>query len=121
MTRCGAPLRPPNTRYMRATGGGRALFWRTYSSESAAVRRTPTGVAGLLLLYAGRLDEAREKLTAIRQRAIDRGDESDLAFFLCWLAWLETLAGHLDAAQMYADEAALAATLTNSKSMLSFA
>jgi DNA-binding CsgD family transcriptional regulator len=108
---------------------GRGIDWdvvqRSLALEEperlAPLQRTPTGVAGLLLLYAGRLDDAREKLQAIRQRAIDRGDESDLAFFLCWLAWLETLAGHLDAAQTYADEAALAATLTNSKSMLSFA
>jgi DNA-binding CsgD family transcriptional regulator len=87
----------------------------------APLQRTPTGVAGMLLLYAGRLDEARDKLKVVQQRAIDRADESDLAFILCWLAWLETLAGRLDAARAYADEAALTATLTNSKSMLAFA
>ena len=109
--------------------GGRGIDWAAVEESLvledperlAPLQRTPTGVAGLLLLYAGRLDEAREKLNAIRQHAIDRGDESDLAFFLCWLAWLETLAGHLDAARAYADEAALVATLTNGKSMLCFA
>jgi DNA-binding CsgD family transcriptional regulator len=78
-------------------------------------------VAGLLLLFAGRLDEARERLVFVRQRAIDAGDESDLAFFLCWLAWLEVQAGNLAMARAYADEAALVASVTGSKSMRAFA
>jgi DNA-binding CsgD family transcriptional regulator len=87
----------------------------------APLQRTPTGVAGMLLLCAGRLDEAREKLTAVRQRALDRADESDLAYFVGWLAWLETLAGRFAVAQEYADEAVLVATLTDSKSLLTSA
>jgi hypothetical protein len=33
------------------------------------------------------------------QRATEHGDESDTAYFLCWLAWLETQAGDPEAAQ----------------------
>jgi DNA-binding CsgD family transcriptional regulator len=108
---------------------GRGIDWAAVEASLALedpdrlapLQRTPTGVAGMLLLCAGRLDEARDKLKAIRQRAIDRADESDLAYFVCWLAWLETLAGYFEAAQAYADEAVLVATLSNSKSLLTFA
>jgi DNA-binding CsgD family transcriptional regulator len=108
---------------------GRGIDWTAVEQSLALedpdrlapLQRTPTGVAGILLLAAGRLEEARVKLEAIRQRAIDRADESDLAYFVGWLAWLETLAGDFDAARAYADEAALVATLTNSKSVLTSA
>jgi DNA-binding CsgD family transcriptional regulator len=108
---------------------GRGIDWSAVEESLALedpdrlapLQRTPTGVAGMLLLCAGRLDEAREKLQAVRQRAIDRADESDLAYFMCWLAWLETLSGHFESAQAYADEAALVATLNNSKSLLTSA
>ena len=36
---------------------------------------------------------------------MDAGDESELALVAVWLAWLETLAGDLAAAAVYADEA----------------
>src|SRR5205823_1833205 len=84
-------------------------------------QRTPGGIQGLLLLFDGRLVEARDRLELVCQRATERGDESDTAYFLCWLAWLETQAGDLPAAQARADQALLVATLTDSTSIRAFA
>ena len=70
--------------------------------------------------FPGRLTEARERLLAVRQRAIERGDESDLSFFLCWLAWLEMQAGNLQTAQAHAEEAALVADADRRKVMRAF-
>jgi DNA-binding CsgD family transcriptional regulator len=77
----------------------------------------PSLLAALLLLYVGRHSEARERLTAIWTTASERGDESDLAFILVWLGWLETRSGNLGAAAALAEEAASVATLTGSESM----
>ena len=75
----------------------------------------PSSVSACLKLHVGRLAEAREELTAQRAAAIDSGDESDLAYVLFWLAWLETLSGDLDAAAAYAEDAAVQAALAGSR------
>jgi DNA-binding CsgD family transcriptional regulator len=89
--------------------------------RTVPLQRTPRGIQGLLLFFDGRFVEARERLELVCQRATERGDESDTAYFLCWLAWLETLAGDLRAAHARADQALLAATLTDSISIRAFA
>jgi DNA-binding CsgD family transcriptional regulator len=76
--------------------------------------RMPSTIHGLLLLLDGRLVEARERLEFVYRRATERGDESDTAYILSWLAWLETQAGNLPAARARADEALLLATSTGS-------
>lgn len=108
---------------------GRGLSWDRLEQALALedtgrvipLQRTPSAVSAQLLLYAGRLSEARHRLTAVRQRAIDRGDESDLSYFLSLLAWLETQAGNLVAAEAFAEDATFVASLTGGKSMLPFA
>ena len=76
----------------------------------------PSTVAGLLELYVGRFSEARARLRAVWTAAAERGDESDLAFVILWLAWLETRAGDFDAADELGDECASVARLTGSES-----
>ena len=83
-------------------------------------RRART-LAALLLLYVGRHEEARRSLRTLCAAARERGDESNLAFVLIWLSWLETRSGNFDAAGALADEAATAATLTGSHSMHAWA
>jgi DNA-binding CsgD family transcriptional regulator len=80
------------------------------------VRRAGT-LAAFLQLYVGRHAEARERLHAIWAHASDRGDESDLAFVLLWLSWLETRSGELDTAARVGEEAISLATLTGTPSM----
>ncbi len=75
----------------------------------------PSAIAACLKLWTGRLEEAREELTALRLAAADSGDDSDLAYFLTWLAWLETQSGNFAAAAAFADEAAVEATLAGSE------
>jgi DNA-binding CsgD family transcriptional regulator len=78
--------------------------------------RHPTTVAAMLLLYVGRHAEARERLAAVRTAAGERGDESDLAFVLLWVSWLETRSGNLAAAAAAAEEGDALAALTGSRS-----
>ena len=62
-------------------------------------------LAAQLELSVADLAAARARLTALRGALVDAGDESELALVAVWLAWLETLAGDLAAAAVYADEA----------------
>ena len=75
----------------------------------------PSSIAACLKLWTGRYDEARAELTALRRSAGESGDESDLAYLLCWLAALEIAAGDLDAAGALADEAEVHAALAGSE------
>jgi DNA-binding CsgD family transcriptional regulator len=77
----------------------------------------PSTVAAILLLYVGRHAEARERLGMVWTKASDRGDESDVAFIVLWLSWLETRSGNFAAAQALAEEAVSLAALTGSESM----
>jgi DNA-binding CsgD family transcriptional regulator len=81
----------------------------------------PSTLAAFLLLYVGRHAEARRRLQAVCAGARERGDESDLAFLLLWLSWLETRSGDLARAGELADEAASIAVLTGSPSMHAWA
>ena len=81
----------------------------------------PGTIAALLLLYLGDHAQARERLAAIRAAAGERGEESDLAFVVLWLSWLETRSGDLVAALAAAEEAASVAALTGRQSTYSWA
>lgn len=81
----------------------------------------PSAIAALLLLYAGRHDEARRGLTALCAAARAAGDESNLAFIVLWMSWLETRSGAFPAAAALAEEAASLATLTGSPAMHAWA
>ena len=80
----------------------------------------PGMVAAALMLYVGR-SEARERLLAVRDAMVERGDESDLAFVCHWLCWLERRCGNFSAAAAWAEEAAELAESTGSQSMYAWA
>lgn len=85
-------------------------------AQVIAVQLRPSAIAGSLMLHVGRLSDARECLTALRLRLAGSGDESDLAFILSWLAWLETLSGQFEVAAELVGEASFHAALTGSDS-----
>jgi DNA-binding CsgD family transcriptional regulator len=87
------------------------------AADLVPLQGRPTTIAALLLLYLGEHDEARRRLRALSTAASDSGDESDLAFILLWLSWLETRSGDFTTAVTLAEEAASLATLTGSRSM----
>jgi DNA-binding CsgD family transcriptional regulator len=94
----------------------RALQLEDRSALVSLLRRPSTRVA-CLLACLGRHLEGREALTSLCEEARERGDESDLAFALLWISWLETRAGRLATAAAYADEAVSLAALTGARSM----
>jgi DNA-binding CsgD family transcriptional regulator len=104
---------------------GRGVDWEVAERAVAVEDRTrfvplqwrPHFIHALLVLYVGRLSEARELLLAARTAALERGEESDLGFLGLWLSWLETLAGNFDAALAHADDAVLLSSLTGSPLM----
>jgi DNA-binding CsgD family transcriptional regulator len=77
----------------------------------------PSVVDAYLQNFHGRHAEARERMAALRNRAVETGDESDLAFLQLWSSWLETRCGNYDKAIELADEATRTARLTGSRSM----
>ncbi|MEX2546455.1 MAG: AAA family ATPase [Chloroflexota bacterium] len=68
---------------------------------------SPREILGLRLMYADRLDEARELLEASYVTAGELGDELDRAALLIHLAQLESRAGRLADADRYARECAV--------------
>ena len=78
--------------------------------RQTTIEMRPTLIAAHLMLYEGRLERSRDLFLALRQRVIDRGEESDLPFPSSYLVWGETMRGDLAAARRYADEALASAT-----------
>jgi len=70
------------------------------------------GRLGLRLMYADRLDEARELLEASYETAVEIGDEIDRGSLLIHLAQLECRAGRLDMADQHARECAISRAQT---------
>lgn len=81
----------------------------------------PSTIAALLHAYAGSAREARQRLRAVWTGAIERGDESDIAFILILLGWHETRCANLEEAARLAEQAAALAALTGSDSLLAWA
>ena len=108
---------------------GRGVDWprveRAVALEDAStltpLERSPTTIHAFLLLYTGQHEEARQRLLAFSADARARGDESDLAFVLLWMSWLEARAGDLGTAAGLAREATALAILTGSTSMHAWA
>jgi len=104
---------------------GRGVSWgkvrRSLALENRGVVMPllwhPSSIAAILLLYVGQHAEARERLAEVWTEALDRGDESDLAFIGLWRSWLETRSGNFAAALALADEAVSLASLTGSEAM----
>jgi len=85
--------------------------------RQTSVEMRPSLIAGCLMLYEGRLERACELLTSLRQRILDRGEESDLPYVSGCLSWAECWRGNLAAAMAYADEGLQAASRAGMDSM----
>jgi DNA-binding CsgD family transcriptional regulator len=104
---------------------GRGVSWDKMRRSLALEDRSaivplmlnPSTIYATLLLYIGRHSEARERLTDVWTEALDRGDESDLAFIGLWRSWLETRSGNFAAALTLAEDAISLASLTGSESV----
>jgi DNA-binding CsgD family transcriptional regulator len=77
----------------------------------------PTLLGGCCLLFVGRLAEARVHFLALRERLLERGQDSELPGAGIYLAWIECLRGDLVAAHGYAREAHEAAIGVGSNSL----
>jgi DNA-binding CsgD family transcriptional regulator len=64
----------------------------------------PSLIAGFLMLYEGRLERSIHVLGRLRERILERGQESDLPFLLSTLAWAESWQGSLQAAAAHCGE-----------------
>lgn len=63
----------------------------------------PIMIAGLLWMWTGRLDEAREALYSLRRACLERGQESDLMFVAFHTVMLECWRGDLSSAAWLAN------------------
>lgn len=81
----------------------------------------PSLNAAHLFEWTCQLDRARDLLEALRDRILERGEESDLPYVLVHLAACELFAGKLEAGERYADQALEAAELVESELMRGFA
>jgi DNA-binding CsgD family transcriptional regulator len=81
------------------------------------VASRPTLWAGCCLLLVGRVAEARVHFLALRQRLLERGQDSELPGVGIYLAWIECLGGDLVAAHGYAREGYEAAVGVGSDSL----
>jgi DNA-binding CsgD family transcriptional regulator len=88
----------------------RALELEDPAAE-CAIELRPTLMAGFLALYSGDFDRARTLLYPLRDRLLERGEDTDLPLLSMHLAWLECWAGRLDAARTLAAEARQTAAL----------
>jgi DNA-binding CsgD family transcriptional regulator len=77
----------------------------------------PTLLGGCCLLFVGRLAEARVQFLALRERLLERGQDSELPDASVYLAWIECLGGDLVSADAYAREADEAAMGVGSDSL----
>jgi DNA-binding CsgD family transcriptional regulator len=86
-----------------------SMYWR------------PSAVFALLELWTGDMARAREHLNAVRARTGEHGDESDLAYVLLWLSWLEVKSGNFALAGTLAEEMWSSAGLSGSRSLQAYA
>lgn len=80
----------------------------------------PSLIAGLIMLYLGRLEHAIELLERLRQRVLDRGDESSLPVTSGTLTWACCLRGDVDLGAAYAGEALECATRIDSEPLVCY-
>ena len=65
----------------------------------------PSLIAGCLALFEGRLQRCDRLLLPLRERILERGEDSDLVLASCYLIWSATWQGDLARAEDYAAEA----------------
>jgi DNA-binding CsgD family transcriptional regulator len=93
----------------------RALALEDPDRQVVVVSR-PTFLAGNCMLSVGRLAEARAHFLVLRERLLERGQDTELPGAGTYLAWIECLRGDLAAADGYAREAHEAAVGVGSDS-----
>jgi DNA-binding CsgD family transcriptional regulator len=85
------------------------------------VQMRPVWNAALIYAHAGRLDRAEALLTGLRDRVLQRGEESDLPYVLAQLGAIRVFAGDPEEAGRRADAAINAAALVDSEVMRGYA
>jgi ATP/maltotriose-dependent transcriptional regulator MalT len=88
--------------------------------RQSLMQMRPSLIAGVVLAYSDQLARARQLLSALRERTIERGEESDLPFLAAVLAMVERLRGDLRAAAGFAEEGYEIACQLGSKTMQTF-
>ena len=79
----------------------------------------PAFLAGAILKWSDRLDEARRCFAGCYRRTLDRGDDASLPYLLAHFSELECWAGNWDAAAEYAREGCTVASESHQQAMLS--
>ncbi|WP_162606541.1 helix-turn-helix transcriptional regulator [Jiangella asiatica] len=96
------------TRYLSGDGLDESARLRALDleqpEESVPVMLRPSLISALLLAWSGRLDEGRAALRSVRQRCLERGEESDVVHSAFHLGIIECWAGDLSAARLVADD-----------------
>lgn len=77
----------------------------------------PSLVAGCLALFEGHLERCDRLLRPLRERTLERGEESDLVINSCYLIWSASWRGDLVRAEGYAAEAIEIAARIESNSL----
>lgn len=112
-------------RFLTGQGMDEAQILRARRLDEPARLRAwqyaPAFVHGSMLLYLGRLDEARSTLEQLHRQTLDRGEESPIPFSCYWLAWTCLWSGDFPAARRYADEALQTAALLDDAAALGIA
>jgi DNA-binding CsgD family transcriptional regulator len=97
-------------RFLAGLGVDDALLARALELEdpesSSAVMVRPSLISALLSAWTGRLDEARDRLVALRRQAIERGAESDLMFMAFHHVLVECWRGSSTEARLLAEDTA---------------
>src|SRR5262249_7430003 len=113
---------------LRMIGGGgldeesmcRALELEDPGAATPVIFR-PSTQNVLFQAWLGRLDKAREEMRVVRQRCVERGEESDLAFIGVHTLLIELWRGDFAAAQTIAEDATERALQLGGDSPQSFA
>ncbi|WP_207223571.1 AAA family ATPase [Pseudonocardia sediminis] len=95
-------------RFMAGHGADETGLHRATALEDrgsvAPVMFRPSVLQGLMLAWTGRLGEAHEVMTALRQRCVDRGEENDLVFMGFHSVLTEIWRGDLAGATLIAED-----------------
>lgn len=82
----------------------RAIAFERAATHRIPIETRPSWALATFLSWLGRFDEARAAIEAMRQQALDHGEESDLPLILFIGVWIECWSGRLTEAARYADE-----------------
>ncbi|GAC1656816.1 MAG: LuxR family transcriptional regulator [Candidatus Dormibacteraceae bacterium] len=96
------------TRFLNGQGLDETRLARALILEdrgrATAVMFRPSLIAGLLWMWTGRLEKARETFYRVRRECLERGEETDLMFVAFHTVMLECWRGDLQSAGQVADD-----------------